>query len=142
MFQKKKGFRENQSIYFMINNVFIKSCLFEIMWKNIVRAGEATDGSTIQQEYCMLRLQVNNRNMQYFFIFHRNSGCTNTPKCSVTRTLLVLFLLTLSFSVVKYHYKNLSYLFICHHTDRPLTCSEDTVPHRQSHVSPKLQNII
>jgi len=132
----RKKVLEKIKTYFMINNLFIKPCHFEIMWKNIVRAGEATDDNTIRHEYCMLRLQVNNRKMQHFLIFHRDSGCTNTPICCVIRTLLVLFLLTLSFSVVKYQYKNLPYLFICHHKGRPLTCSEDTVPHRQSHVSP------
>jgi len=74
--------------------------------------------------------------MQYLLIFHGNTGCTNASKCYVIRTLPVVFLLTLSFSVVRYQYKIASYLFICHPTDRPLICSEGKVLHRQSHVSP------
>jgi hypothetical protein len=100
---------EKIKTYFMINNVFfIKSCLLRDNYKkNIVRALQATDGN-LQNEYCTLRLQINNHDMQYLLVFNRNNSCTSAPKCYVTRTMPVLFYQTLSFSVVMYQNKHFS----------------------------------
>jgi len=35
----------------MFNNFFQNHALYEIMWKNVLRAGQATDGSIIQCMY-------------------------------------------------------------------------------------------
>jgi hypothetical protein len=54
--------RENQNTYFMFNNYFGYRAIYEMKWKNICTAGQATDDN-MAHVHCTLRLQTHTQNM-------------------------------------------------------------------------------
>ena len=80
----------------MFNNFFFYKIygIYEIMWKNLVRTGQATDDSILWHMLCAcclwLRLQIHTQNIYYLLLLGSNNGYMNTPHYSSCKAPLFL----------------------------------------------------
>jgi hypothetical protein len=93
---------------------FRKSCCLWDTTEKIFRARQGTDDN-IAHAHCMLdtwryKHILKICNTYYLLLFHCNNGCTNEPKCFVTRTLPVLFCRVFVYPAVCTY---ITYLCIC-----------------------------
>jgi hypothetical protein len=81
-----KRCRENKNTHFIFNYLFIrKSCLFKIMWKNIV---ESNRTQMKIWRMCILGYIPKSTNTQpqhtqHLLLFHCNNGCKNASQCYI-----------------------------------------------------------
>jgi hypothetical protein len=80
---------ENQNTHFIFNIFFPhkKSCLYEVMLKDIV---EVTDAIWRMRLACWVSKDKTTHSEYVIRLFSCNIYCTNAPRCYVLRTSLVL----------------------------------------------------
>jgi hypothetical protein len=90
-----KSCRENQNTHFVFSKFFPrKSCR---LWDNVekyYRAGQVTDGNIKRRMRNAHRIpKATNTHSEYgiTIVFHYNNGCTNSPQCYTTLSVLLLF---------------------------------------------------
>jgi len=88
----KSGYKllrlEDIQTHFMFKDFSRNRAVYEIMWKNNVRVGQATDGNIIRRTRIACWIpKATDTDSEYIMVidFPCNSGYTNAPQCYVIR---------------------------------------------------------
>jgi hypothetical protein len=84
----EKIYLEIQNTYFTFNNFFPENgAVYEIMWKNMITAGQATDDRVWRMRFACWLIKATNTHSEYVILI----VFPHSPHFYVTRTLPVLF---------------------------------------------------